>query len=62
MKEQPFKEKPVAFQSVLPRAARRLAHAVSPAPVPHRVDALIFGRPEVIVTFSPQKFDEATGS
>ena len=25
------------------------------------IDALIFGRPEVIVTFAPQKFDEATG-
>ena len=24
------------------------------------IDALIFGRPEVIVTFAPQKFDEAT--
>ena len=25
------------------------------------IDALIFGRPEVIVTFAPQKFDEASG-
>jgi hypothetical protein len=24
------------------------------------VDALLFGRPEVIVTFAPQKFDEKT--
>ena len=24
------------------------------------VDALLFGRPEVIVTFAPQKFDEET--
>ena len=24
------------------------------------VDAILFGRPEVIVTFAPQKFDEKT--
>ena len=60
MKDQPFKDKPVALQSASRRAARRLAHAVSPAPVLTSIDALIFGRPEVIVTFAPQKFDEAT--
>jgi chromate reductase len=61
MKEQPFKDKPVALQScsgALLGGSRMQYHLRQCLT---SVDALIFGRPEVIVTFAPQKFDEATG-
>jgi chromate reductase len=60
MKEQPFKDKPVAFQSAAAgilggsRAQYHLRQSLT------SVDAILFGRPEVIVTFAPQKFDEKT--
>src|ERR1041384_4516267 len=60
MKDQPFKDKPVAFQSAAggilggSRMQYHLRQCLT------SIDALIFGRPEVIVTFAPQKFDEAT--
>ena len=60
MKEQPFKEKPVALQSAAggilggSRAQYHLRQSLT------SIDAILFGRPEVIVTFAPQKFDEKT--
>ena len=60
MKDQPFKDKPVALQSAAggilggARAQYHLRQSLT------SIDALVFGRPEVIVTFAPQKFDEKT--
>ena len=60
MKEQPFKDKPVAFQSAAggilggSRARYHLRQSLT------SVDVILFGRPEVIVTFAAQKFDEKT--
>jgi chromate reductase, NAD(P)H dehydrogenase (quinone) len=60
MKEQPFKDKPVALQSVSPAllGGSRMQYHLRQCLL--SIDALIFGRPEVIVTFAPQKFDAAT--
>jgi chromate reductase len=60
MKDQPFKEKPVALQScsgALLGGSRMQYHLRQCLT---GVDALLFGRPEVIVTFAPQKFDAET--
>ena len=60
MKEQPFKDKPVALQSAsgaLLGGSRMQYHLRQSLT---SIDALIFGRPEVIVTFAPQKFDAET--
>jgi chromate reductase len=60
MKEQPFREKPVALQSAAggilggSRAQYHLRQSLT------SIDAIMFGKPEVIVTFAPQKFDEKT--
>src|SRR5690242_12992922 len=60
MKEQPFKEKPVALQSAAggilggSRAQYHLRQCLT------SIDAFLFGRPEVIVTFAPQKFHDNT--
>jgi chromate reductase len=60
MKDQPFKDKPVALQSAAggilggSRAQYHLRQSLT------SIDAVLFGRPEVIVTFAPQKFDEKT--
>jgi chromate reductase len=60
MKDQPFKDKPIALQSAAggilggSRAQYHLRQCLT------SVDAILFGRPEVIVTFAPQKFDEKT--
>jgi chromate reductase len=59
MKEQPFKGKPVAIQSAAggllggARVQQHLRVCLT------GVDAIVFGRPEVLVTFAAQKFDEA---
>ncbi len=60
MKEQPFKDKPVALQSVSPAllGGSRMQYHLRQCLT--GVDALLFGRPEVIVTFAPQKFDAET--
>ena len=60
MKDQPFKDKPVALQSAsgaLLGGSRMQYHLRQCLT---SIDAFIFGRPEVIVTFAPQKFDEKT--
>ena len=58
MKEQPFKDKPVAVQSaaggLLGGARAQLAWRQSLT----SVDVAWFGRPEVIINFAAQKFDE----
>jgi chromate reductase len=60
MKDQPFANKPVALQSAATgllggsRAQYHLRQSLT------SIDALLFGRPEVIVTFAAQKFDEKT--
>jgi chromate reductase len=61
MKEQPFKDKPVALQSAsqgllgASRAQYHLRQSLT------SIDALLFGRPEVIVTFAQNKIDENGG-
>jgi chromate reductase, NAD(P)H dehydrogenase (quinone) len=60
MKDQPFKDKPVALQSCAggilggSRMQYHLRMSLT------SVDVVLFGRPEVIVTFAAQKFDEKT--
>jgi chromate reductase, NAD(P)H dehydrogenase (quinone) len=61
MKEQPFKDKPVALQSAsqgLLGASRMQYHLRQSLT---SVDVFLFGRPEVIVTFAQNKIDEKTG-
>jgi chromate reductase len=60
MKDQPFANKPVAFQSAatgLLGGSRMQYHLRQSLT---SIDAYLFGRPEVIVTFAAQKFDEKT--
>ena len=60
MLEQPFAGKPVALQSCSPGllgGSRMQYHLRQSFTF---LDVLLFGRPEVIVTFAPQKFDEKT--
>jgi chromate reductase, NAD(P)H dehydrogenase (quinone) len=60
LKEQPFKDKPVVLQSCaggLLGGARMQYHLRMSLTT---LDAVLFGRPEVIVTFAAQKFDEKT--
>src|SRR5215212_528338 len=60
LKEVPFKEKPVALQSAAggilggSRMQYHLRQSLT------SVDTILFGRPEVLVTFAAQKFDEKT--
>jgi chromate reductase len=58
MKEQPFKDKPVALQSAStgPLGASRMQYHLRMTLT--SIDALIFGRPEIFVTFANKKFDE----
>lgn len=60
MQDQPFKEKPVALQSAaggILGGSRMQYHLRQ---ILLALDALLFGKPEVIVTFAQQKFDEKT--
>lgn len=60
LKEQPFKNRPVALQSAsaaLLGGSRMQYHLRQSLT---SIDAFLFGRPEVLVTFAPQKFDETT--
>ena len=60
MKDQPFKDKPVALQSAAggilggSRMQYHLRMSLT------SVDVVLFGRPEVIITFAAQKFDDKT--
>ncbi len=60
LKEQPFKNKPVALQSASGAllGGSRMQYHLRQCLV--SLDAHCFGRPEVIVTFAPQKFHPET--
>jgi chromate reductase, NAD(P)H dehydrogenase (quinone) len=60
LKEQPFFQKPVALQSAAggPLGASRMQYHMRQTMV--FLDAYVFTRPEIFVTFAPQKFDEKT--
>jgi len=60
MKDQPFKDKPVAVQSAARGAmgGARMQYHLRQSLL--SLDAILFGRPEIIVTFAPKKFDEKT--
>jgi chromate reductase, NAD(P)H dehydrogenase (quinone) len=57
-KDQPFKGKPVALQSCSPSllGGSRMQYHLRQSLT--SIDAFLFGRPEVIVTFAQHKFDE----
>ncbi|MFL6797375.1 MAG: NADPH-dependent FMN reductase [Xanthobacteraceae bacterium] len=60
MKDQPFQDKPVALQSCaggILGGSRMQYHVRMTLTA---IDAIVFGRPEVIITFAAQKFDEKT--
>jgi chromate reductase len=60
LKDVPFKEKPVALQSCaggVLGGARMQYHLRQSLTA---IDAFLFGKPEVLVTFSAKKFDEKT--
>ena len=60
MKDQPFKDKPVAMQSCaggVLGGARMQYHLRQSLT---SIDAILFGRPEILVTFAATKFDEKT--
>ena len=60
LKEVPFKDKPVALQSCsggLLGGGRMQYHLRMALTA---IDALMFGKPEVLVNFSAKKFDEKT--
>jgi chromate reductase len=60
LKEQPFYQKPVALQSAArgPMGGSRMQYHLRQSMV--FLDAFVFARPEIFVTFAPQKFDEKT--
>lgn len=61
MKDQPFKDKPVALQSAAggPLGGSRMQYHMRQCLT--SVDALMFGKPEIFVSFAAQKIDEKTG-
>jgi chromate reductase len=60
LKDQPFKDKPIALQSASggPLGAARMQYHLRQIFV--FLEAFVFTRPEVFVTFAPQKIDEKT--
>jgi chromate reductase, NAD(P)H dehydrogenase (quinone) len=60
MKDVPFKEKPVALQSCVTGVlgGSRMQYHLRQCMT--SIDAFLFGKPEVLVTFSAKKFDEQT--
>ena len=60
MKDQPFKDKPVALQSAAGGVlgGARMQYYLRQSLI--SVDAVLFGRPEILVTFAATKFDEKT--
>jgi chromate reductase len=61
VKDQPFREKPVALQSASggPLGAARMQYHLRQSLT--SIEAFILPRPEIFVTFAPQKIDEKTG-
>jgi chromate reductase, NAD(P)H dehydrogenase (quinone) len=60
MKDVPFKEKPVALQSCAggPLGGARMQYQLRQSLT--SIDAFLFGKPEIFVSFSAKKFDEKT--
>jgi chromate reductase, NAD(P)H dehydrogenase (quinone) len=60
MKDVPFKEKPVALQSCAtgPLGGARMQYHLRQCLT--SIDAFLFGKPEVLLSFSAKKFDEKT--
>jgi chromate reductase len=60
VKDQPFGGKPVALQSAArgPMGASRMQYHLRQSVA--SLDAIVLTRPEIFVTFAPQKFDEKT--
>ncbi len=60
MKDIPFKERPVALQSCVTGVlgGSRMQYHLRQCMT--SIDAFLFGKPEVLVTFSAKKFDEQT--
>ncbi len=60
LKDVPFKDKPVALQSCAGGAlgGARMQYQLRQSLT--SIDAVLFGRPEIFVTFSAKKFDEKT--
>ena len=61
VKEQPFREKPVAIQSASggPLGASRMQYHLRQILL--GLDAFVLGRPEIFVTLAPSKIDEKAG-
>ena len=61
LKDVPFKDKPVALQSAStgPVGGARMQYHLRMALT--SIDAILFGRPEIFVSFANKKFDEKTG-
>jgi len=60
MKDVPFKEKPVALQSCVTGVLGGSRMQYHMRQCLTSIDAFLFGKPEVLVTFSAKKFDEKT--
>jgi len=60
LKDQPFQNKPVAIQSAAggPLGGARMQYHLRQSLT--SIDVLLFGKPEVFVSFAAQKFDEKT--
>jgi chromate reductase, NAD(P)H dehydrogenase (quinone) len=61
MKDNPFKDKPVALQSAAggPLGGSRMQYHLRQSLT--SIDVLLFGKPEIFVSFAAQKIDEKTG-
>jgi chromate reductase, NAD(P)H dehydrogenase (quinone) len=60
MKEVPFKEKPVALQSCAGGVLGGARMQYHMRQCLTSIDAFLFGKPEILVTFAAKKFDEKT--
>jgi chromate reductase, NAD(P)H dehydrogenase (quinone) len=60
MKDVPFKEKPVALQSCAGGVLGGSRMQYQMRQCLTSIDAFLFGKPEVLVTFAAKKFDEKT--
>jgi chromate reductase len=60
LKDVPFKDKPVALQSCAPGVlgGARMQYHLRQSLL--SIDAILFGKPEILVTFAAKKFDEKT--
>lgn len=61
LKDNPFKEKPVALQSAAGGVLGGSRMQYHMRQCLTSIDAMLFGKPEILVTFAAQKIDEKTG-